>query len=173
MPAAVEISYRYEFVLRPEAPTTATFTGQVRDRRTKQPLAAVSVSVEGGATATTDADGRFLIEGVAPGEHVIALSGPHLTALQTTETLEAGHQLAATYDVEPQDEKTPAEDQDDLEVVVAAPPIEKQVVSTEVSAEEGRRVPPGDPDEPTLAERIETLERLRQLQHFNSIKRFF
>jgi TonB family protein len=140
-PAAIRILYKYEFVLRQEAPTTATFTGQVRDRRTKKPLEAVSVSVEGGAVATTDADGRFHLEGIAPGEHVVTLSGPHLTALQTTETLEAGHQLAATYDVEPQDEKAPAEDQDDLEVVVAAPPIEKQVVSTEVSAEEGRRVP--------------------------------
>ncbi len=140
-PAAIRILYKYEFVLRAEVPTTATFAGQVRDRRTKKPLEAVSVSIEGGGAATTDADGRFHLEGVAPGEHVVTLSGPHLTALQTTETLEVGHQLAATYDVEPQDEKTPAADQDDLEVVVAAPPIEKQVVSTEVSAEEGRRVP--------------------------------
>ncbi len=140
-PAAIRILYKYEFVLRQEAPTTATFTGQVRDRRTKKPLAGVGVSLDSGASATTDADGRFALDGVAPGPHVVTLSGPHLTALQTSETLEAGHQLAATYDVEPQDEKTPAEDQDDLEVVVAAPPIEKQVVSTEVSAEEGRRVP--------------------------------
>ena len=140
-PAAIRILYRYEFVLRQEAPTTATFTGQVRDRRTKQPLASVSVSVEGGGAATTDADGRFRIDDVAPGAHTIGLSGPKLTALQTSETFEAGHQLAATYDVEPQDAKAPAEDQDDLEVVVTPPPIEKQVVSTEVSAEEGRRVP--------------------------------
>jgi TonB family protein len=140
-PAAIRILYDYQFVLRQEAPTTATFTGQVRDRRTKNPLEGVNVAVEGSAAATTDADGRFHLEGVPPGEHVVTLSGPHLTALQTTETLDAGRQLAATYDVEPQDEKAPAEDQDDLEVVVAAPPIEKQVVSTEVSAEEGRRVP--------------------------------
>ncbi|HEX4447995.1 MAG TPA: TonB-dependent receptor [Polyangiaceae bacterium] len=141
-PASIRILYRYEFVLRAEAPTTATFTGQVRDRRNKQPLAAVSVSVEDGvASATTDADGRFRIDDVAPGPHAISLSGPRLTALQTSETFEAGHQLAATYDVEPQDAKAPAEDQDDLEVVVTPPPIEKQVVSTEVSAEEGRRVP--------------------------------
>ncbi len=140
-PAAIRILYRYEFVLRAEAPTTATFAGQVRDRRTKKPLPGISVTIAGGASATANADGRFAIEGVAPGEHVVTLSGPHLTALQTTETFEVGRQLAATYDVEPQDEKTPAEDQDDLEVIVAAPPIDKQVVSTEVSADEGRRVP--------------------------------
>jgi TonB family protein len=140
-PASIRILYKYEFVLRQEAPTTATLVGQVRDRRTKKPLAGVTVSVEGGGSATTDDDGRFHVEEIAPGEHVITLAGAHLTALQTTETLEAGHQLAATYDVEPQDEKAAPEDQDDLEVVVSAPPIEKQVVSTEVSAEEGRRVP--------------------------------
>jgi TonB family protein len=140
-PAAIRILYRYDFVLRREVPTTATFTGQVRDRGTKRPLEAVIVSLDGGSSSTTGADGRFHIEDVAPGPHVITLSGPHLTALQTTETLEAGHQLAATYDVEPHDEKAATDDQDDLEVVVAAPPIEKQVVSTEVSAEQGRRVP--------------------------------
>ena len=42
------------------------------------------------APATTDADGHFHLDDVAPGEHVVTLSGPHLTALQTTETFEAG-----------------------------------------------------------------------------------
>jgi TonB family protein len=139
--AAIRVLYRYEFVLRQEAPTVATFGGQVRDRRTKKPLAGVSVSIEGGGAATTDDEGRFVVADVAPGAHVITLAGPHLTALQTSETFEAGHKLEATYDVEPQDEKVPAEDQDDLEVVVTAPPLEKQVVSTEVSAEEGPCVP--------------------------------
>jgi TonB family protein len=141
-PSPIRILYKYEFVLRAEAPTTATLSGQVRDRRTKKPIASVRVDVDGGAAATTDADGHFRIDDLPAGEHTVTLSGEHLTALQTKETLEAGHQLVATYDVEPQDAATPAEEQDDLEVVVVAPPpIEKQVVSTEVSADEGRRVP--------------------------------
>ena len=140
-PASIRLLYRYEFVLRAEAPTTAIFAGQVRDRGTKQPLASVKISNDGGASATTDAGGRFRFDAVAPGQHVIELSGERLTPLQTTETFEAAHQLDATYDVEPQDKTKPAEDQDDLEVVVAPPPVEKQVVSTEVSAEQGRRVP--------------------------------
>ena len=44
-PAAIRILYRYEFVLRTEAPTTGILTGQVRDRRTKKPIASVHVSV--------------------------------------------------------------------------------------------------------------------------------
>jgi TonB family protein len=139
--AAIRILYRYEFVLRVEAPTTAVFVGQVRDRRTKQPLADVRVAIEGGASATTDADGRFRFDAVAAGDHVIVLAGKRLTELQTTETLEAGKQLSVTYDVEPQDPTKPAGDEDDLEVVVTPPPVEKQVVSTVVSADEGRRIP--------------------------------
>jgi TonB family protein len=141
-PAPIRILYKYEFVLRAEAPTTATFSGQVRDRRTKKPLASVRVGLDTGATTTTDSEGHFRIDEVPPGERTVTLSGDHLTALETKETLEAGHQLAATYDVEPRDASTPADDQDDLEVVVvAAPPMDKEVVSTEVSADQGRRVP--------------------------------
>ena len=64
-PAAIRLLYRYEFVLRAEAPTTAIFAGQVRDRTTKQPLASVKVSLDGTASATTDADGRFRFDAVA------------------------------------------------------------------------------------------------------------
>jgi TonB family protein len=140
-PAAIRILYRYDFVLRAESPTTAIFSGQVRDRRTKKPLASVHVSVDHGATATTDADGRFRLDAVASGRRVVSLSGDQLTEVQTTEDLEAGHQATVTYDVELQDRSKPAEEKDDLEVVVTPPAVEKQVVSTEVTADEGRRVP--------------------------------
>jgi TonB family protein len=140
-PAPIKILYRYEFVLRAEAPTTAELTGQVRDARTKKPLAAVHVTVDGGASATTDADGRFHIDAVAPGQRTITLSGERLTEVQTTEALEAGRRTTVTYDVEPEDPKASAEDKDDLEIVVAPPAVAKEVVSTEVSADEARRVP--------------------------------
>jgi TonB family protein len=140
-PAAIRLLYRYAFVLRTEAPTTGILAGQVRDVRTKRPLAAVHITVDGGRSATTDADGYFRFDDVLPGKHTIALSGSHLTELQTTESLEAGRQTTVTYDVEPQDQNKPAEDRDDLEIVVTPPAVEKQVVSTEVSADEGRRIP--------------------------------
>jgi TonB family protein len=140
-PAAIRILYRYEFVLRPEAPATAPFDGHVRDRRTKKPLASVTVAVEGGGSTTTDADGAFHFDAVAPGEHGITLSGAKLTGLQTNETFVAGRRLSVTYDVDVPDEQAAPEDRDDVEIVVVAPPLQKEVVSTEVSADDARRVP--------------------------------
>jgi TonB family protein len=140
-PAAIRILYRYEFVLRAEALTTAELTGQIRDARTKRPLASVHVSVDGGASATTDAEGRFHFDAVPPGPRTITLSGVRLTEVQTTESLEAGRRTTVTYDVEPHDQNVPADEKDDLEIVVAPPAVEKQVVSTQVSADEARRVP--------------------------------
>src|SRR5689334_14113897 len=71
-PAAVEITYRYQFVLRrtaPAAPAEApvALAGRVVERGTRAPVAGASVEA-GGATAETDADGRFELRGVAPGE---------------------------------------------------------------------------------------------------------
>ena len=139
-PAAIRILYRYEFVLRAEAPTTAILAGQIREQRTKRPLAGVQVTVAGAGKQTTDADGRFRFDAVPPGQRVVSLSGAGLVEVETRETLEAGRQTTVTYDVELQD-STPAEDRDDLEIVVAPPAMEKQVVSTQVAADEARRVP--------------------------------
>lgn len=141
-PAPVKLVYRYEFVLKAELPTTARFVGTVRARGDRAPLAGVRVALGDGRHTVTDAQGRFSFDDVAPGPQTISLSGDTLTALSTEETFEAGKQLEATYDVE----QAPApgqsdEDSDDLEIVVKAPPLQKQVVSTEVSAEQGRRVP--------------------------------
>src|ERR1700722_10985346 len=72
-PAPIRILYRYEFVLRSEAPTTADLAGRVRDARTKKPLASVRVTVDGTAAAVTDADGRFHVDAVAPGQRTISL----------------------------------------------------------------------------------------------------
>lgn len=140
-PAPIRILYRYEFVLRAEASSTAELVGVVRDARTKKPLPAVRVSLDGGATATTDAEGRFRFDSLPAGLCTVRLSGGRLTELQTTETLERGRRTNVTYDVELQDASASAEDRDDLEIVVAPPAVKKEVVSTEVPADEARKVP--------------------------------
>src|SRR4029077_14910732 len=80
-PAPIRILYRYEFVLRVEAPTTAVFGGTVRTRNAGLPLADVTVELDSGQSAITDAQGKFEIADVAPGKHVVTLSGAELTAL--------------------------------------------------------------------------------------------
>ncbi len=161
-PARVRVLYQYDFVLKVEAPTTARFTGVVKDAASKAPLAGVTVRIEGiqgpagpagtegTASAVTGADGRFEIRDVPPGARSVSLTAPAAAQageafpeLRTDERFEAGKQLDETYLVE----RPPApvagaqgEPADDLEIVVVAPPLQKSAVSTEVSADQGRAV---------------------------------
>jgi TonB family protein len=159
-PAPVKLVYRYAFTIKVEAPTTAVFEGVVRTRRSKKPLAKVTLQVEGGPRVVTDAEGRFRVEGVPPGTRAITLEGEKLTATRTEETFEAGKQLAATYEVEEQEAApAPGATADDLEIVVTAPPIRKQVVSTEVPAEQGRKVPGASGDVLKVVENLPGVAR--------------
>src|SRR5262249_13008996 len=139
----VKITYRYEFTFTPTIiqKTTADFEGLVRDRKTKKPIAGVKFVVEGGAQTVTDASGHFALKDLPPGPRAVTLSGERLTTISTQETFEAGKKIDATYEVEPKAEKLPGEEEDEDEIVVRAPRLNKQVVSTEVAAEQGRKVP--------------------------------
>lgn len=141
-PGPIRILYKYDFVMKVEAPTTAIYVGVVRNRdNTTQPLPNVTIALDGGLSAVTGPDGRFQILDVPPGKVGVTLSGPDLTALRTEESFVAGEQLDATYDVQLASAVDPDEPTDDLEIVVTAPPLRRQVVSTEVSAEQARKVP--------------------------------
>jgi TonB family protein len=139
-PAPVKITYRYEFVYRVEERKIASFAGIVRARGTKKPIPGVTVTLDSGAEAVTDDEGRFSFPDLPPGKIGITLAGEGFTGLRTEETLELGKKVEATYDVQLR-QAAQGEDEDDVEIVVTAPPIEKQVVRTEVTAEQGRRVP--------------------------------
>lgn len=138
----VKITYKYEFVVKQEVikRTNSDFEGVVRDRTTKKPIAGVKVKLETGQEAVTDANGHYLIPEVEAGDHMVTLSGEGLTQVGTQETFEAGKKLDATYDIELK-ANVPGDEESDFEVVVTAPRIGKQVVSTEIPAEQGRRVP--------------------------------
>ena len=88
-PAPVRITYRYEFVLK-EAPkkTTADYSGVVVDRKTGRRLAGVTVKLDSGQRAVTDAAGKFKIEGISPGKHQVMLSGAELGMIGTEESFE-------------------------------------------------------------------------------------
>ena len=64
-PAPVENTYRYEFTPRVAAPKTGDFRGVVVAEKTGEPLAGVSVELEGAGETETDERGEFVFEGVA------------------------------------------------------------------------------------------------------------
>lgn len=138
-PARIRILYRYDFVEKVLAPTTGVFSGVVRAGDEHTPLPGVTVTLGDGQTATTDAEGRFEFSEVAPGLMTVTLEGTDLTALSTDETFTAGERLDAVYDVSI---ATAEEGEgDDLEIIVMAPTLQRQAVSTVVEAEEARKVP--------------------------------
>ena len=141
-PIPVKIAYRYQFTFTETLvkKQTADFEGVVRDRHGKQPMANVRVAVDTGQEALTDAQGKFRILDIAPGDHLVTISGEILATVGTTETFEASKKIDATYEVDKKKEKTGAADEDD-EIVVTAPRLKKQVVSTEVQATQAAKVP--------------------------------
>ena len=74
-PSPIRILYRYEFVLRVEQPTTAVFTGTIRDRKTKGPLSGVVIALDTQEKSVTAADGRFHFDSVPAGKHTVSNLG--------------------------------------------------------------------------------------------------
>jgi TonB family protein len=143
-PAPIRIQYRYEFVLKPELPTTGIIEGVVKVRGTGEPLAGVRIELDNGAATETDAEGKFSFLDLEPGARRVTLSRADLKALQTQETVVAGEKLQASYEVDlaPAAAQAPAEgdDADDMEIVIVLPTLTKQVVSVKVEADQARRV---------------------------------
>ena len=71
----------------------------------------------------------------------MTLSGARLPAISVEETFEAGRALEARYDVTLAPPPRPPGESDDLEIVVTAPPLRRQAVSTEVSATQAKKLP--------------------------------
>ena len=141
-PIPVKITYKYLFTFTEKIvkKTTGDFEGVIRDRATKKPMQDVRVALDTGQTTVTDAEGKFKILDVPVGEHTVTLAGEHLATVGTTEVFEAAKRIDATYEVEPKKDKSGNPDEEE-EIVVTAPRIKKQVVSTQVAAEQATRVP--------------------------------
>jgi TonB family protein len=141
-PIPVKIAYRYQFTFTEKLikKQTADFEGVVRDRHTKQPMANVRILVDTGQDALTDQQGKFRIVDIVPGDHLVTISGESLATVGTTETFEASKKIDATYEVDKKKENGGPSDEDE-EIVVTAPRLKKQVVSTEVQATQAAKVP--------------------------------
>jgi TonB family protein len=139
-PIPVKITYAYEFTVTEKLvkKLTADFEGTVRERRSKKPMANVRVSLDTGQEAVTDDAGKFRIADIAPGEHSVTLAGESVATVSTTETFEPSKKIDATYDVEKRKES--GGDDDEVQILVTAPRLKKQVVSTEVAATQAQRV---------------------------------
>lgn len=81
----------------PAKPATAALSGQVRLAGSNGDVAGVLVLVDGESAGTTDANGRFALERLTAGEHLISLLGPEGQALHTQLTLPAGASLQRTF----------------------------------------------------------------------------
>lgn len=156
-PIPVRVGFQYDFVLQAvlDRKTTADFEGTVLDRWTKQPVPGVVVSLDTGEEAVTDEEGAFAFADLEPGPRVVTLHGEGISMVITEEFLEESHLVQATYQVEPLGE----DDDDELEIVISAPRIRKQVLSTEVLADQGRRVPGSQGDVLRVVENLPGVAR--------------
>jgi TonB family protein len=141
-PAPVKITYKYDFVIKQEAAgPVINYEGIIRDRATKKPIPGLKITVEGVGETTTDEEGHFEFEEVPVGKHAITIAGEGFTTINTEETIEEEKHLEVKYTVTPKEEGPAGGEESDLEIVVVAPRIKKEVLSTEIKVEEGRRVP--------------------------------
>lgn len=142
VPIPVRIEYAYEFVMYEEeiAITTAIILGSVVDRESGDIVAGAVLELDDGTRVITDENGRFSFESIEPGVRTITLSGDAIRPVSASEEVVAGERLEVVYEVSLETEED-GDDDLDFEFVVTAPRIRRQVVATEISATEGRRVP--------------------------------
>ena len=101
-PAAVEISYRYEFVLKRAPPPPVpkdkplALEGRIIERGTRSPVVAASIDAEG-VTAETDTDGRFNLRGLPVGPVRIRVVSPAHHDLLVDEVIEQGKVKEVEY----------------------------------------------------------------------------
>ncbi|MBI5498588.1 MAG: TonB-dependent receptor [Deltaproteobacteria bacterium] len=117
-PAAVQLEYRYTFGGRPPAAPLpavtasapphstppalpAAFTGRIVDDALGHGIPDVEVYVQANdgeaLITTTDADGRFALEGVPPGARVVGLTATTYEQFSIVEEFRAGETLSGTY----------------------------------------------------------------------------
>jgi TonB family protein len=170
-PIAVQISYRYHFKLAPKAPPPApvvtapaapatpaapaaparqpvvNFSGLLRERGTRLPMAGVLVTVfrdDGpapvGFESTADATGSFRFFDLAPGSWKILIEAPGYFPYRTSEDVHAGEATSVVYYVE-------KGTYNPFDVTVTATRPRKEVSRTVITSAEIDKVPgtAGDP----------------------------
>jgi TonB family protein len=137
-PAAVEIAYRYDFVLRklepaPAAEAPIALEGRVVERGTRTPVAGATVQA-GDVAVETAADGRFTLRGVPPGPVEVRVASPEHAALSVKETVEPGKVRVVEY-------RLSRQHYDPYEAVVRGERSRSEVTVRTLTTEEVRTVP--------------------------------
>ncbi len=137
-PTAVEIEYRYDFVLRREAPPAqaeapVVLEGRVVERGTRTPVAGAAVEA-GTATAETDARGRFALRGLPEGEVLVRIVSPEHERFTIRERIDAGTRREVEY-------RLSRRHYDPYEAVVRAERPRREISVHTLDLEEVRTVP--------------------------------
>ncbi len=137
-PAAVEIEYRYDFVLKREQPAVpaeqpVVLEGRVVERGTRSPVAGATVEAEG-VSVETGADGRFALRGVAPGVVVVRVASPEHASFVVNEKLEQGKVRVVEYRIS-------RRHYDPYEAVVRGDRERTEVTVRTLTTEEVRTIP--------------------------------
>jgi TonB family protein len=102
-PAAVRISYAYDFVLTKPAVETpqegpVNYQGTVLERGTRRPVAGAQVAIPDIPLATTtDAKGAFSFRDVPEGKHRIVVAASSYEHFETGESITPGKETRVTY----------------------------------------------------------------------------
>jgi TonB family protein len=137
-PAAVEIEYRYDFVLKkpePTAPVEAPIVleGRLVERGTGSPVAGATIESEGNSVET-GTDGRFALRGIAPGDVTVRVASPEHQPFAVIERIEQGKVREVVY-------RLSRRHYDPYEAVVRGERDRTEVTVRSLTPEEVRTVP--------------------------------
>jgi TonB family protein len=138
-PTAVEIEYRYDFVIKKAPPPPppiekpVSLIGRIIERGTRAPVVGASLE-SGDATAETDANGKFTLRGLPIGPVKIRIVSPAHHNLIVDEVIEAGKIKEVEYRMNRKRYGV-------LEAVVRGQRERKEIAVHEVSTDEIATVP--------------------------------
>ena len=105
-PVPVRLQFAFNFVPPPAAPAPSeqpvNLSGTVRERGSRRRLSGIEVSIpEAGASAVTDAHGRFELRGVPPGQPELVIAAPGYQRLALRVSVEAEKRSDTSLLLEP------------------------------------------------------------------------
>jgi outer membrane receptor for ferrienterochelin and colicin len=149
-PAAVQLTYAYQFVFRAPAEPDAgpasesapapregpvNLSGTVLERGTRRPLVGAQVAIPAlQQESVADADGHFAFRDVPLGPVALVVNQPGYSRFETTETIEAGKETRAIYYVQKAYFSQ-------FQTVVRGRKDRKEVSQQTISVEETQKVP--------------------------------